>query len=146
MPVPDHIEAFTHALRRLGALYARLAAQQSAAHGAFSKQELMTLGALGLDGPARMSDIAERLGLGQSAVTPIVDRLEERGLVRRMRSETDRRVWVVELTADGRHAFDEEDAVYKQVAGAMLAPLDDDERAAFAALLEKITVAGDRPI
>lgn len=145
MSTSDHLEAFTHALRRLGTLYARLAAHQSAAHGMFTKQELMAIDALGLDGPARMGYIAERLGLGQSAVTPIVDRLEERGLVSRMRSQTDRRVWLVELTANGRRAFAEEDGVYRQVAGAMLAPLDNAERATLTALLQKITLAADLP-
>ena len=138
MPAPDHTEIFTRALQRLGALYIRLAAQQSAAHDTLSKQELMTLGVLGLGGPSRMGDIAEQLGIGQSAVTPIVDRLEGRGLARRSRSEADRRVWLVELTTEGEHAFAEDTALYRQVAAAMLEPLDAVERETLAVLLEKI--------
>ncbi|NNF56917.1 MAG: MarR family transcriptional regulator [Rhodothermaceae bacterium] len=144
MPTPDHTETFTHALRRLGALYTRLAAQQSAAHDTLSKQELLALGVLGLGGPSRMGDIADQLGIGQSAVTPIVDRLEGRGLARRSRSEADRRVWLVELTAAGEQAFAEDAALYRQVAAAMLDPLDAAERETLAVLLEKITaVSGE---
>ena len=139
----DPAASFTHALRRLGSLYARVASQQSAAHGSFSKQELLAIDALGTDGPARMGDLAGHLGVGQSAVTPIVDRLEERGLARRTRSDADRRVWLVELTEAGREAFAEEDAVYQGVARVMLDPLDADERATLVALLEKITLASD---
>lgn len=142
MPSADHIDAFTRALRRLGTLYMRLAAQQSAVRGEATKQELMALGVLGQGGPLRMSDLAGRLGIGQSAVTPVVDRLEARGLARRTRSAADRRVWRVELTPEGEQVFAEEDAVYRQVAAAMLAPLDAGERATLAALLEKVTAAG----
>src|SRR6266702_844757 len=38
---------------------------------------------------------------GQSTVTELVKRAEEAGLVRRRRSESDRRVFLLELTEDG---------------------------------------------
>lgn len=143
MPASDHIDSFTRALRHLGALYMRLAARQSAVRGEATKQELLALGVLGQSGPLRMSDLAERLGIGQSAVTPVVDRLEARGLARRTRSQADRRVWLVELTPEGEEVFAEEDAVYREVAAAMLAPLDPAERATLAALMDKITALGE---
>ncbi|QXD14126.1 MarR family transcriptional regulator [Rhodocaloribacter litoris] len=142
MSTTDHVESFIRAFRHLGALYTRLAARQSAVRGEATKQELLALGVLGQSGPLRMSDLAERLGIGQSAVTPVVDRLEARGLARRTRSRADRRVWLVELTSEGEQVFAEEDAVYREVVAAMLAPLDPSERATLAALMEKITAAG----
>ncbi|WCN38108.1 MarR family winged helix-turn-helix transcriptional regulator [Aneurinibacillus uraniidurans] len=43
----------------------------------------------------RMSDLSKQVGLSNSTVCGIVDRLEERGYVRRSRDEEDRRVvWV----------------------------------------------------
>lgn len=43
----------------------------------------------------RMSDVSKQVGLSNSTVCGIVDRLEERGYVRRSRDEADRRVvWV----------------------------------------------------
>jgi DNA-binding MarR family transcriptional regulator len=45
--------------------------------------------------PQRMSDIGKQLGLSNSSVCGIVDRLEENGYVHRIRDEKDRRVvWV----------------------------------------------------
>ncbi|GEN34521.1 MULTISPECIES: MarR family winged helix-turn-helix transcriptional regulator [Aneurinibacillus] len=45
--------------------------------------------------PQRISDISKQVGLSNSTVSGIVDRLEENGYVRRIRDEQDRRVvWV----------------------------------------------------
>lgn len=57
--------------------------------------------ALWQDGAMAGSDLAARLQLGPSAVTPLVDRLEAAGLVSRTRAR-DRRVVVVSLTEAGR--------------------------------------------
>ncbi len=52
--------------------------------------------------PRTMGEIAEVLHCDRSNVTGIVDSLEERGLARRTPSELDRRVKLIELTAEGR--------------------------------------------
>jgi DNA-binding MarR family transcriptional regulator len=49
-----------------------------------------------------MSEIAAVLHCDNSNVTGIVDGLEERGLATRRPSETDRRVKLIALTAEGR--------------------------------------------
>ena len=46
-------------------------------------------------------DLAEKLGIVQSRVVAIIDRLETAGLARRTRSSSDRRVQNVELTEAG---------------------------------------------
>jgi DNA-binding MarR family transcriptional regulator len=50
----------------------------------------------------RMSDLAERVVLSRSNLTRLVDRLEEAGLVRRERSEEDRRGAYAVLTESGK--------------------------------------------
>jgi DNA-binding MarR family transcriptional regulator len=55
-----------------------------------------------LDQPRTMSEIAAFLHCDPSNVTGIVDGLEERGLAERRPSERDRRVKLIELTAEGR--------------------------------------------
>lgn len=135
------LQAFTQALRRLGMLFMRVAGQQSTAHETFSKQELLAMGVLGVSGPCRMGEIAEHLGVGQSAVTPLVDRLEAQGVVQRRRSDEDRRVWHVALTEEGEAVVAAEDKVYQQVATEMLTPLSASERTALIALLEQIGTA-----
>jgi DNA-binding MarR family transcriptional regulator len=52
-------------------------------------------------GPKKMSELADALFCDNSNVTGIVDRLEERGLVRREAAEGDRRVKLLVLTREG---------------------------------------------
>ena len=142
----DQLQAFTQALRRLGVLFMRVAGQQSTAHDTFSKQELLALGVLGISGACRMGEIAEHLGVGQSAVTPLVDRLEAQGVVQRRRSDEDRRVWLVALTDKGEGVVAAEDEVYQRVATEMLAPLSASERSMLISLLERVgTAATEAP-
>lgn len=57
-------------------------------------------------GPMRISEIAWEEGIGQPAATRVVARLESLGLVCRQRGETDRRIVMVELTAEGRRELE----------------------------------------
>jgi DNA-binding MarR family transcriptional regulator len=52
-------------------------------------------------GPRKMSELAQSLFCDNSNVTGIVDRLEERGLLRREAAEGDRRVKLLVLTKQG---------------------------------------------
>ena len=124
----DQVCAFSRVLRLVGMGFMRAASTKSSAHNRYSKQESMVLGLIAMNGPCRMGDIAAMLGVGQSAVTPMIDRMEEMNVVERKRSADDRRVWHVALTKDGKTAAEEEEAVFQDVATQMLAALDDEER------------------
>jgi DNA-binding MarR family transcriptional regulator len=63
-------------------------------------QQMIALRMLGA-GPRKMSDLAQSLFCDNSNVTGIVDRLEERGLVRREAAEGDRRIRLLVLTDEG---------------------------------------------
>jgi DNA-binding MarR family transcriptional regulator len=65
-----------------------------------SPQQTIALRMLGA-GPRNMSELAGSLFCDNSNVTGIVDRLEERGLVRREAAEGDRRVKLIVLTDEG---------------------------------------------
>ncbi|HET7481775.1 MAG TPA: MarR family transcriptional regulator [Actinomycetota bacterium] len=54
------------------------------------------------DGPLRVGELAERLGLAESSVSRLVDRLTALGLTARRPLAADRRVVEVELTKGGR--------------------------------------------
>ena len=86
MATENQIQTFARLLRRLGVMYAKIAGRQSSALEVFSKQELLTVDVLGVRGSCRMGEIAEYLGVVQSAITPLVDRLEAQGIVQRVRS------------------------------------------------------------
>ena len=53
-------------------------------------------------GPTIQTRLASHLGHGRAATGTTIDRLERAGLVRRTHDPSDRRVWLVELTAAGR--------------------------------------------
>jgi DNA-binding MarR family transcriptional regulator len=55
----------------------------------------------------RMKDLAERILYSKSGFTNVVDRMEEEGLVKRVRPENDRRSILVVLTDAGREKMEE---------------------------------------
>lgn len=55
----------------------------------------------------KISDIADHFGVTSGAATGIVDRLEQKGLVKRVRSLLDRRIIHVILTEDGEALVEE---------------------------------------
>jgi DNA-binding MarR family transcriptional regulator len=70
--------------------------------GALSLVHLQVLMALENDGSLPMGRLAETMDVSQASATGIVDRMEQRGLVERLRDEQDRRVVRVALTSLGR--------------------------------------------
>jgi DNA-binding MarR family transcriptional regulator len=57
------------------------------------------------DGPTRVSELADRLGVSQPAATQTVDRLSADGLVVRTADPTDRRAVLVSATGTGRRHY-----------------------------------------
>jgi DNA-binding MarR family transcriptional regulator len=139
----NQIQTFARLLRGLGVMHAQIASQQSSAHSAFNKQEWLTVDMLGVRGSCRMGDVAEHLGVVQSAITPLVDRLEGEGVARRVRSQEDRRVWLVELTEHGLDLYASHENVYQALAARMLAPLDEAEQDTLISLMERIAAVAE---
>ena len=65
------------------------------------------LAVLGAHGPQRMSDLARYLLQQTQTTTDLVDRLEARGLVQRVRHPSDRRVVLVEATEAAHNLLNE---------------------------------------
>ncbi len=79
-----------------------------------------------LDEPKPMREIAATLACDSSNVTGIIDRLEERDLVRRTAAEHDRRVKLLVLTEEGERLREEIVARLSQPSPELLAlPLSD---------------------
>lgn len=60
----------------------------------------MLVGILSHYGRMKISDLSERMGLSNSTVSGIVDRLEKQGIVERLRCKEDRRVVQVNVTTE----------------------------------------------
>lgn len=64
--------------------------------------QLVCLRQIFRSGPCSPGDLARRVSLSQATITGIIDRLEARSLVSRVRGQTDRRKVTVSLTESGR--------------------------------------------
>ena len=86
-------------------------AEDALAEMGLSGRQYMLLAVLSADDAPSQLELAGLCGLLPAQVVPVLDKLEERGLVARTRSETDRRRYVVSLTAAGREALEQADAL-----------------------------------
>lgn len=69
--------------------------------GALSLPQLTVLNAIGDQAPCTMTQVAEQAALSLSSITLIVDKLVKMHLVKRERSDEDRRVVYTRLTEEG---------------------------------------------
>ncbi|NTU70679.1 MAG: MarR family transcriptional regulator [Coriobacteriia bacterium] len=106
------------------------------------RQQYWALSSLS-DGPLRMTALAERMQTSQASLTGIVDRLEERGHVARVRSSEDRRVVEVEITESGVAELARTRDLFSAKLEAKLKPLTDSERTAFLATLRTLNAVSD---
>src|SRR5580658_6651556 len=94
-----------------------------------------TLNTLERSGPGRLTWLAVREGVTQPAMTQLIARLEDAGLVDRATDPADGRGVQVRITADGRAMLAVRRAVRAERVVALLARLSPDEREALAAAL-----------
>jgi DNA-binding MarR family transcriptional regulator len=97
-----------------------------------------TLATLERGGPRRLTALAAREGVTQPAMTQLVARLQDAGLVDRVPDAADGRVVYVRITAEGRAMLARRRAVRVERVAALLARLSPDEQAALAAALPAI--------
>jgi DNA-binding MarR family transcriptional regulator len=92
-----------------------------------SMAHLQTLWILQEHGPQPMTRLADLLGVAVPNATGIIDRMEQRGLVERLRDGADRRVVIVAQTPDGARAVEEVDGWRSEMLDALLERLDTDQ-------------------
>jgi len=105
-----------------------------------SREEIRAMVMLDSGEPMMMSSLAESLGVPLSTATHTVDRLVAKGLVERRRSEQDRRVVEVQMSAYGRKLQESFHGRQRLVARSWLEPLSEEEREQFLELMAKITL------
>ncbi len=84
-----------------------------------------------------LGEIREKLGVPNSTLTGVIDRMEKQGLARRTISQRDRRSYGLEMLEKGREVRKEHDRILIMLATKMLAALDENERKTFIGLLTK---------
>ena len=94
-------------------------------------------------GGSTVAELARWLQVDAGAMTRLLDRLEKKGLCKRVRSTEDRRVVRVELTPDGEAAIVGVPAVLADVMNAHLAGFSKTEWQALKSYLQRMLEAGD---
>ena len=112
-------------------------------HGELSIPEVHVIEFLGDKGSCMMREVAELLLVAVNTVTTIIDKMEQRKLVRRERDETDRRIVMVRLTDKGKEAYRGISEMRLHACWSLLTPLNEDEQDIFMVLMRKIARAGD---
>ena len=140
------VEGIVDRILGIGRRLQRLLDETLSGHG-LSHGEWKVLSSLRWAGaPYRRSagELARIAELSSGAMTNRLDRLEQAGLVRRLRDPDDRRGVLVEPTDKGRQLWEEAIGVQARKEALVAAALDADEREQLNALLRRIMLAFDR--
>jgi len=65
-----------------------------------------TIEIVGYEGAIKMRQLADKLGVTTGTLTVSIDRLEKKGLLKRVPHQSDRRSYLIELTEGGREVFE----------------------------------------
>lgn len=85
----------------------------------------------------KITEISNRLNLPPSAVTPGINDLEERGLLIRKNSPTDRRIVLAQLTEQGIAYFEERQEKFYQMAAALCDYLGEEDTREFIRIFDR---------
>ncbi|MBF7082872.1 MarR family transcriptional regulator [Desulfallas sp. Bu1-1] len=110
---------------------------------ALSKTEIIILLLLNREQNLKISDISKRMNMPLSSTTLIIDRLEQKELVERIRSSEDRRVVLVKLTRAGEELcweiFSKVELMFKNIVDRITANLTQEEVEFLQRIIAKIT-------
>lgn len=104
---------------------------------------LAALVILGKQGPMRIGDVARELNIAVPSASRLLDVLAESGFVERRDDPTDRRAFLVSLTADGARILEDVRAEGIQELAGHLASLTAAQRAAVEAALPALEALAD---
>ena len=106
-----------------------------------SERELALLRTAAREGPMILREIGGRFGVPVSTLTGLVDRMEKKGLVRRVRGRRDRRAVELEATPAGTIALREHARGMAAIARGMLETLGERDQQALLAILRRVREA-----
>lgn len=92
-----------------------------------TNNDMHIIEAVGLSGENTMSVVAKKLGITAGSLTTSVNSLVNKKYVTRKRSEEDRRVVFLQLTAKGKRAYEHHREYHRQMTEAVINKLDENE-------------------
>jgi DNA-binding MarR family transcriptional regulator len=106
-----------------------------------SMMQLHVLHLLEGHGELAMSRLADMLDVSLSAATGLIDRIEERGFVERIRVPSDRRIVLVRITVSGRQLLDDVEVLRTEILVRVLDKLDPAQLAGVATAMADLRAA-----
>jgi len=107
--------------------------------------QAVALQTIGERGSLTAGDLARHVHLSQATLTPMLDRLESKGLVTRSRSQSDRRKVFVTLTASGQERVAQAPALLETRFQARYRALPDWEQSLILSALQRVATMMDEP-
>jgi DNA-binding MarR family transcriptional regulator len=129
-------------IRRLQQIAVAIFLEETQAHGITPVQYAALFAAQrqpGLD----QRTLAATIGFDTSTIGGVIDRLERRGLIQRQASASDRRVRLLQVTATGEALLDEVVPAMLVAQQRILAPLAEEDRPRFLAMLKTVVAASN---
>jgi len=140
---PEHRPARTSfLLSQLGALASARFAERTGTLG-LTPGQAGVLRLLGRRPGLNQRVLADRLGAVPSRVVALIDSLEERGLVARSRSSSDRRSYELHLTGQGERTLRQLGRIAEEHEAELLAPLTEAQAAQLRDLLARLAAGND---
>lgn len=97
-------------------------------------------------GPCTSTALADAFFVKKSAITAIINRLNEKGLITRQRDDNDRRVVYLTLSERGKKIYNESERKIHQLVEDMITKFSDDEITSFINTYEKLSKTLDHMI
>ena len=119
------------------AMWARMASELAQAGHELSFSQYITLKKLAL-GTTNATELARAAELNPGAMTRLIDKLIERGLVERHADPDDRRVVRIQLSEQGQAIWRDIDQCGNRVRERAMSGMDDEQRLQFIRVLEQV--------
>jgi DNA-binding MarR family transcriptional regulator len=131
-------ESIGYMMRRIVVSVVQMVENRLCDPGSPTYPQWVPLHKLSLGHATTVAELARECELDGGAMTRLLDRLEAKGLCRRVRSQSDRRVVNIELTDEGRAAAERLPAILSQVQNEQLAGFTTEEWLQFKGYLRRI--------
>ena len=105
-----------------------------------TNNDMHIIEAIGLGEDSTMSAVAKKLGITAGSLTTSMNSLVNKKYVTRQRSESDRRVVYIQLTAKGKKAYEHHKNFHMQMTNAVIENLEEKELKILLQALDKLSV------
>lgn len=112
-----------------------------------SSESIAVMNHLVLSGPLTVTEAAQHFNRAQSAMSELIDRLQARGYVARIKDSRDKRKTLVWLTEVGREAFDRtQEVLDRSLLDESLQMLSTDQRLSLIESMQALVIASQKVI